>query len=359
MEHAAAVAEEHIERLSFAPGAPYNAAEATIHTARYLLAKDHCAGRRVLDVSCGEGYGAWLMATWGAAHVDAVDLSAEAIAQARATFASPNVTWHQHDAERLGELFEPATFDLIVSLETIEHLPHPAEFVAQLRRLLKPDGVAIISCPNDHWYYRDGVSSNPYHLRQFTFEEFKAIIDEHLDPGCLFQLGVPVAGYGNFAAEAIGAGGDTMAEATKTRVDARRAIQLTVPPPGPIAPSVSSYFVAIRWPGHAEAPTTASVHPQSMDDWDRLPAEVRRVERMVVERDGYIKELESKVDEYSTAIRKMDGMLAERVAYIKTLEARVDEYGDAIRRMDQMIRERDTYIKQLENRVNSGSGRKG
>ena len=50
-----------IERLDFGKETLYNATEATIHLSRYLMVKPYVAGKRVLDVACGEGYGSYLM----------------------------------------------------------------------------------------------------------------------------------------------------------------------------------------------------------------------------------------------------------------------------------------------------------
>ena len=91
-----------MERLGFEGGAGHSAIELGIHVARYSVVAELCRGRRVLDVACGEGFGSHLMVTrWGAASVHAVDVSAAALAQARALFDRPEITWLEMDADRL------------------------------------------------------------------------------------------------------------------------------------------------------------------------------------------------------------------------------------------------------------------
>src|SRR5262249_10794444 len=65
-------------------------------------------------------------------------------------------------------------FDVIVSFETIEHFDATGQerFAAEVRRLLKPDGILLISTPNRETYSKDGVQGNPYHFREFTRAEF-------------------------------------------------------------------------------------------------------------------------------------------------------------------------------------------
>ena len=187
-----------MERLGFEAEGAFTAIEAAIHLNRYLLARESCHGRTVLDIACGEGYGAWFMAErWAAAHVHAVDASPDAIRSARRFFSSPRIDYHCAAAEQLETLFEPATFDLIVSVETIEHLADPRSFLHAVQRLRRPDGVVIITCPNDHWYYRDREESNPFHVRKYTFEEFRDLAESVLGPARQLLLGTPLSGFIN------------------------------------------------------------------------------------------------------------------------------------------------------------------
>jgi 2-polyprenyl-3-methyl-5-hydroxy-6-metoxy-1,4-benzoquinol methylase len=155
-----------MERLSCTSTARYNAAEAAIHMARYQLAAPYCNGKRVLDIACGEGYGAYALRQFGAAAVSAVDNSPQAITNAEALFASSGVQFHLHDAENVDDLFRDSRFDVILCLETIEHLKAPHQFLRVIKSLAAEDAVIIITCPNDHWYYATDEQSNPFHVRK-------------------------------------------------------------------------------------------------------------------------------------------------------------------------------------------------
>src|SRR5450759_894493 len=111
------------ERLNFQPGVmDYHAMLAAEHASRYVFAAPLCIGKRVLDVACGEGYGAFMLARQGATEVIGVDISDEAIAIARHRFARDDVQFLIGDVLDLPALLgEQPPFDVIVSFETIEH----------------------------------------------------------------------------------------------------------------------------------------------------------------------------------------------------------------------------------------------
>jgi 2-polyprenyl-3-methyl-5-hydroxy-6-metoxy-1,4-benzoquinol methylase len=186
-----------MERLSFGQNNRYDGLEAAIHIARYSFAKELCAGKRVLDAACGEGYGSRLLADWGASEVVGVDISAEAIASAQQHFASDNVKFIQNDAETLPRHFEPRSFDLIVSFETIEHVQDPELFLRNIRDLLKPGGVVAISCPNDWWYFPTDAERNPFHLRKYRLDEFRALAEGVLGTASAWFVGGPITGFAN------------------------------------------------------------------------------------------------------------------------------------------------------------------
>jgi len=83
-----------------------------------------------------------------ASRVDAVDANPDAIAYCRAASRRSNVAYHCAFVEDLD--FEPSSFDRIVCLELIEHLypDQGLELLRTLRRLLRPDGLLLLSTPN-------------------------------------------------------------------------------------------------------------------------------------------------------------------------------------------------------------------
>ena len=143
------------------------------HLHRYFLARALCRGRDVLDVASGEGYGAALLAQT-ALSVIGVEVSAEAVAHAAEAYRQPNLRFLAGDARHLP--LDDASVDTVVSFETIEHLYEHDQFLAEVRRVLRPGGRFIISSPERDTYSPSGSSANPYHVRELTTAEFSALL---------------------------------------------------------------------------------------------------------------------------------------------------------------------------------------
>lgn len=103
------------------------------------------AGKTALDVGCGAGLLCEPLARLGA-RVTGIDAAPENIAAATAHAAQSGlaIDYRAGSIEHLDE----TRFDLVTSLEVIEHVSDPAAFVAGLARALAPGGLLILSTPN-------------------------------------------------------------------------------------------------------------------------------------------------------------------------------------------------------------------
>ncbi|MBS0321707.1 MAG: class I SAM-dependent methyltransferase [Proteobacteria bacterium] len=161
----------------FVPGVPGEIELEHVH--RYAFAQRLVAGRRVLDCACGEGYGSALLAKT-AASVAGVDIDGPTLAHARETYGTlAHVAFHQASAAALP--FADASFDAIVSFETIEHLPadlQPA-MLAEFARVLAPGGLVILSAPNRVEYSDKRGYANEFHLHEHDRAELDALLARH------------------------------------------------------------------------------------------------------------------------------------------------------------------------------------
>lgn len=140
------------------------------HLSRYLFAAQFVKGKSVLDVACGVGYGTFLLAKEGAKEVVGMDISSEAIDYAQKKYRKENVAFFRADAEKMP--FKKEQFDVVVSFETIEHLKNQLAFMQEIKRVLKREGLLIISTPNTLVYPKGSI----FHLKEFTLLGFRKLL---------------------------------------------------------------------------------------------------------------------------------------------------------------------------------------
>lgn len=148
-----------------------------VHAARYLYASWQAPAGRVLDIACGTGYGALFLAENRLLVGADVDQSVVRHAAERARDAGVGHSfWLVADGTALP--FSGETFTTVTSFETLEHLKRRPQFVRELARVLRPDGVLLLSTPNAH-YTRpaDGVPQNPFHVHEYTPDELTAELE--------------------------------------------------------------------------------------------------------------------------------------------------------------------------------------
>ena len=140
------------------------------HVARYeFVAAQLPKGSRVLDLACGIGYGANILAKAGHIVV-AVDRSRDAIEYGRLHYAHPNLHFECHDAGEM-QFDRDVRFDAVVSFETIEHLEHPEPIMKVW------SGIAdrlFASVPNEAVFPHAGRIK--FHFRHYTRPQFAALL---------------------------------------------------------------------------------------------------------------------------------------------------------------------------------------
>lgn len=147
------------------------------HWARYAFAAPFARGKRVLDAACGEGFGSALLAK-SAHEVTGLDVSAQAVAHAHARYgAASNLRYVQGDCTRLD--FADASFDLVVSVETLEHVVAQEDMVAGFARVLADDGVFIVSSPDKRTYSDATGFRNEFHVRELYRDELLTLLKAH------------------------------------------------------------------------------------------------------------------------------------------------------------------------------------
>lgn len=181
------------------------------HWHRYLFAGRLAKDRRVADVACGEGYGSALLARH-AQTVTGIDVSAEAIAHARAAYSStPGLAFEQASCTALP--LADACTDLFVSFETLEHIQEQEAFLDEIARVLAPDGVLLLSCPNKIEYTDRRDYHNEFHVRELYREALAALVTQRFPH--VRWLGHRLSFYSVIAPEGPAAAAGEFFEATE------------------------------------------------------------------------------------------------------------------------------------------------
>ena len=154
------------------------------HLHRYAWCARLVGGKDVLDVACGEGYGSAMLARH-ARSVMGVDIDEDTVQHARMTYRGiSGLAFKRGDAAQIP--LDDNSVDVVVSFETIEHHDQHREMLSEIRRVLRPDGLLIISSPNRIVYSEMAGHHNEFHVKELDFDEFDTVLKEQFDDVCYF-----------------------------------------------------------------------------------------------------------------------------------------------------------------------------
>ncbi len=154
------------------------------HLVVYEWIAERTIGRRVVDMACGEGYGSEVLAR-GARAVVGVDANPEAHEHASLRYVRQNLRFERELVETFSE-----PCDAVVFLQTIEHVQNPGEILEHFKSMLAPGGIAYVSTPNLLTLAPAGAekSENPWHVKEYRADEFRALCEAHFDQVELWGL---------------------------------------------------------------------------------------------------------------------------------------------------------------------------
>ncbi|BFI96987.1 MAG: hypothetical protein RSP_24970 [Rhodanobacter sp.] len=300
------------------------------HLHRYAWCAPLVSGKDVLDIACGEGYGSAMLAR-GARSVTGVDISDEAVLHARAQYRDiPGLEFLRGDAARIP--LSDDSVDVVISFETIEHHDRHSEMVSEIRRVLRPDGILVISSPNRVVYTDLAGHHNEFHVKELDFNEFDAVLKEKFDRVVYFgqRLAVGSSIFGLHSDESIRslhALTDTGSEVVE------RAASLADP----------VYFIAVT--GAVDDGIAAQLQPSVLfSEAEDLYTHHREVARWATGLNGELASLQDRygklVDEHAGAVnwaKSLDGELEVAGQHVKRLQAEKEEFAGWAKKLDQEL----------------------
>ena len=320
------------------------------HRARYWFARRFAGGKSVLDAACGTGYGSALLAE-GARSVVGADVSGEAIDYARQHFPAANLHWAQGDCMALP--FADGSFEMVAAFEIIEHLKQPENFLRELRRVLDPAGMLILSTPNRLYYTDDRGEINPFHCKEFSFPEFEDAL-RPLFPHCaiLFEnhvAGIAVSGAGAGASlSGFAAEGDSRESSDASAVEeARRGAHFFVAvcsarPLGPIEPLL--YL-----------PSAANILRER-------EMYIHDLERRVLQKDAQILQIQADYESWARSLERdlekargdFDSLQTDydnKIAWAQSMERDLQKARDDLSQLQKEFEERTAWALRLDSEL--------
>lgn len=145
----------------------------------YVFAARLVKGKSVLEIGCGTGHGAWLMAAHGARSIVVLDLDPAKIERALQMCAPfQNCHGFVMDAQELR--LDARNYQVVNCYEVIEHVPDPRNLLLSIRRTMAEDGVLLMTTPNRSvrlfpWQR----PRNPEHMREYSVSRFEHLLRKH------------------------------------------------------------------------------------------------------------------------------------------------------------------------------------
>lgn len=146
------------------------------HVAAYALLASRLPAGRIVDVGCGVGHSYELLAPRETVGVDVHEPSLRD--QARET----------HVADMRSLPFDDETFAGAIAVQSIEHVPDPEAAIAEMERVLRPGGVAVLVTPNRLTFGLPDEIVDPYHHVEFAPAELRALCEQHFEHVEIFGI---------------------------------------------------------------------------------------------------------------------------------------------------------------------------
>ncbi|QHW31548.1 glycosyltransferase [Paenibacillus rhizovicinus] len=302
------------------------------HRQRYLSVEPLVLDKIVLDAACGEGYGARILAQ-RATHVYGIDISIEAITNAELTYSASNLEFRQGSVEEL-EGIGGQSIDVVVSFETIEHIDETAQhkFLHEIKRVLKDDGLLVISTPDKHWYTDVPAHHNPFHVREFYKHEFFVFLKKYFSHVKFFY-------QKNEIVSVIGSG-EGAANYRSLDVDSSVLNE-------------GMYIVAVCSARSVEGVKLHSLMTNQEVQYHKLVSRVLSLQDEVEERNIHLGKLDQEIEEGRQLIQQSIQERAQMEGVIQSHQNTIQQQEELIQSKEETIQDYQDKLQQQEDLIQS------
>lgn len=293
------------------------------HLHRYYFAATLVADVNVLDVGSGEGFGTAILAET-AKTVTGIDVDAEIVGHSAEAYAGENLAFLAGSA--LDMPFEDRSFDVVTCFEVVEHLEDHGALLEEIKRILRPAGLLVISTPDREAYGARGAEPNPFHVHELGTGEFDDLLGSFFRHHALWGQRVVVGSeLWRLTADLGGSGSTT--DVTRTR-DGWRAAERGAP----------VYLLGVAWDEHVpNLPATSHLFDSALEL-------VRGFERSAAQ-------AHAELAQAGTELSRLGAQLAAARREGDELRARFEQAHQQLRESESMHRRESETRREVEQLV--------
>jgi O-antigen biosynthesis protein len=257
------------------------------HLQRYNSITHLVRDKVVVDAACGEGYGSAILANF-ARTVYGLDISEDAIREAKEKYNKENLSYINSSIATLP--FDDESVDVLVSFETIEHVEEPIQhaFLKEIKRVIKKDGILIMSTPNKYVYSKLAKYENEFHIKEFFEDEFYSFLSSSFSHVKFFHQGFRIC---------------SLIEDNSSNLD----VILTSPDYKP----TGKYIVALCSDQPIKNSKIESIVLETDEQYENLINRIIQLQEEVEERNQHIHKLDEHIGQLDERIKQLDTTIME------------------------------------------------
>lgn len=312
------------------------------HWHRYAFARQWISGKKVLDIACGEGYGSALLAET-ASEVVGADINKETLTLAARTYHTrPNLHFIASSCDALS--LTTASFDVVVSFETIEHIATQAGMLGEINRVLKPEGVLCISSPNKAQYSDERNYKNPFHVKELYQEELIDLLAPHFPATrwfaqkLLFHSAIWPQEDGSSSFQYLEGNGPNIESVAGLSLPAMYFVVVCAKTEDLLPQQTTTSFFSDR------SETVYHAYDLAVRELVRLNGLLSEREKIIIERDQSLREYTAEIQTYLGLIAERDALLALRTSQMLECERIINERDQLLALRTQQMEEREKLI---------------
>ena len=275
------------------------------HFQRYLSVREIVKEKRVLDAACGEGYGSNILSET-AREVIGIDLDEGAVSRADKLYgAKDNLRFQQGNIEKLN--LRDNSIDAVVSFETIEHVDEETQnkFLNEISRVLKADGMLIMSTPNKAVYSDLHDYKNEFHMKEFYHDEFLTFLHQKFSYVQLYNQ--------TFCVLSVIDRCDRSDEVIRYYSQNKEYS------------NEGKYYIAIASHNQLGTLPLASMYVDDLNEYEKSTNRILTLQKEEEARNKHIKRLDQELEQCGNVIQKLQKENEERNQHICYLDSVIEE----------------------------------